>query len=565
MDQQYSVTLGRPLGISSIGDCPSLMLLQPNALNSSLSNYTCQFSILARQILSAGYLCNVQIDQFTNQLLSLQEDLPDTLRFEEPWLHRPTGIPGWPLNAQAASLHQKTHNFLVLLNRQRIEEDCMDTLPDPDATAQRARVSPGRQRVLRSCNEILLAFQFFCTRVRVGLVCWTVCQQAFNAAIILIMEMIEHNNMEHYQTVCRTYDAFREMHQLGIHSLAGAAIEKIEIMINNSKSGSTPAEKVMSKQGMTLPEFVGERGNETSRFDPLQFDMVDVKTIAGDRNDTPNPERAECASGSAFKKQKQNLTAATVQKHKAAVKKAPRNTSLPQRRASSGPWVSENLHLNLVHAFSSPATSAHNKQRAGLSSLDIESTLNDASRTASKSSASDSLHRGLPATQTATDLHDMSEAKPWAYATRSSPTGAAFPATATSSISAPPSYHPASYMQNQHGLQYSHSTSLLDSRPPSLHIASHPSSSYANSFVSSLQTTSGLHTPSVSHPVSPSLSHSQQYCLSQPQTQPQSPVWGVGFDGTMECADLALGLGTNNNGCGGEGEGRTWWGQGWNS
>ena len=71
------------------------------------------------------------------------------------------------------------------------------------------------------------------------------------------------------------------------------------------------------------------------------------------------------------------------------------------------------------------------------------------------------------------------------------------------------------------------SAGLAMSYPPSLYNPSCGSSSYAQS------TTSSLHTPSASHPVSPTLSHSQAYCISQPQTQPQSPVWG--FEGAAHC------------------------------
>lgn len=52
--------------------------------------------------------------------------------------------------------------------------------------------------------------------------------------------------------------------------------------------------------------------------------------------------------------------------------------------------------------------------------------------------------------------------------------------------------------------------------------SSYPSSTYAHSTSGS----SSLHTPSASHPVSPTLSQSQPFCMNQSQTQPPSPIWG---------------------------------------
>lgn len=102
MDQQYSMTLGRPLGISGIGDCPPPEPLTTNPTILRLSEYINTFTILARQILSSDKLTVQKIDHFTDRLLALRDTLPEMLQFDETWLDAEKNIPEWPLEAQAA-------------------------------------------------------------------------------------------------------------------------------------------------------------------------------------------------------------------------------------------------------------------------------------------------------------------------------------------------------------------------------------------------------------------------------------------------------------------------------
>ena len=102
MDEQYSMTLGRPLGISGLGDCspPHELTTDPQMLRfSEFINY---FTILARQILSNDRLNNAKIDEFTDSLRGLLETMPEMLQFDKSWLLEETKIPEWPLGAMAA-------------------------------------------------------------------------------------------------------------------------------------------------------------------------------------------------------------------------------------------------------------------------------------------------------------------------------------------------------------------------------------------------------------------------------------------------------------------------------
>ena len=71
MDQQYSMTLGRPLGISGIGDCLPPEPLTTNPIILRLDEFVNQLTVLARQILSSDRLTNGKIDNFTDRLRAL--------------------------------------------------------------------------------------------------------------------------------------------------------------------------------------------------------------------------------------------------------------------------------------------------------------------------------------------------------------------------------------------------------------------------------------------------------------------------------------------------------------
>lgn len=278
MDQQYSMTLGRPLGISSMGDCPAPVPLIQDPVIQSLSNYVSQFTILARQIMSAGHLTNGQIDSFTDQLLALKDTLPEVIRFDANWLDNEFSLPQWPLDAQAAVFYGKTHNFLILLNRQRIENDrrgSNDSAVNSSAEDDSENVPRGRERVLQSCRALLEAFDFFCTRVRAAMICWTMGQQAFNAAMILTLAVIETGDTTDIPIIERAFAHFMEMNHLSIHKLAGVACEKLAALMKQvHDETAAPKEGVMGQQGMILLEDPGLQGFVPGGFSPLAFEMA---------------------------------------------------------------------------------------------------------------------------------------------------------------------------------------------------------------------------------------------------------------------------------------------------
>ena len=257
------MTLGRPLGISSMGDCPSPESTIPNPNAVSLSNYMSHFSLLARQILSSGTLSNTQIDKYSDDLLSLHSTLTSQMRLDATWLNEDKAVPPWPLDAQASLLHAKTHNLLILLNRQRAEKE-KDR--DRSNTSRFSRMnsnnnashSPrGRERVLQSCRSLLMAFEFMKTRCEAGLTCWTMGQMAFNAAMLLTLSMLETGETKDLLPLQHVYSTFLDMNKLGIHKLAGAAVDRLGALMKEFRSDDFANQTVMGHQTMMLLEDPG--------------------------------------------------------------------------------------------------------------------------------------------------------------------------------------------------------------------------------------------------------------------------------------------------------------------
>lgn len=300
MDQHYSMALGRPLAMSSIGECAAPEPITPDPLLESLSNYTTQFTSLGREILSAGYMGNDQIDRFTDDLLSLKQTLPSPLQFDETWLNQDHVVPAWPLDAQVSILHAKTHNFLILLNQKRT-----DNFP-PKVNSSSAELSKhlsvngveyrpsGQAQVLASCRALLAVFQFLKTRVRASMISWTMGQMAFNAAMILILSMLETNDTTDLDVVRVTYSTFIEMNKLGIHKLAGAAVKKLDSLLKEVDSGDMIKEKYKLQQGMLLLEDPDSQGLSSGSFSPLSC-QLGVSAILSDR-----PGKRRISGGSEF-------------------------------------------------------------------------------------------------------------------------------------------------------------------------------------------------------------------------------------------------------------------------
>jgi len=326
IDQQYSMALGRPLAISSIGDCPLPESVVPDPVTQSIFNFISQYTLLSRQILSAGQLSNDKIDKYTDDLLMLQRTLPPGLQLDITWLNKNKPLAGWPLDVQAGMLHAKTHNLLILLNRGRTErirrnsEGTQISLGVISPATDINGIQRGRKRVLESCRALLCAFEFLHTRLRAAMIHWAIGQMAFNASMVLTLAMLETGETQDLLNVQHAYSTFLEMNKLGIHKLAGVAVERLGTLMKEFRSEDSANETVMGQQGMMLLELPEFKGTLPSSFAPLGFHLP------GASSGTPTGHRSEISHI-----QRKRMRRGPVKAPKKASKPA---RQLPDRRFS---------------------------------------------------------------------------------------------------------------------------------------------------------------------------------------------------------------------------------------
>ncbi|KAL9093055.1 MAG: hypothetical protein Q9165_004193 [Trypethelium subeluteriae] len=298
------MTLGRPLGISGIGDCPPPEPLTTDPTIRRFSEFVNQFTVLARQILSSDRLSNGKIDDFTDKLQSLWDTLPEMLQFDETWLDEEKSVPEWPLNVMAALFYGKLHNYIILLNRQRLENTQRSESPLASPTVSHdhlqypfpsvsssqqyatqyyhpqqhhqaynstypisrrqsqqqyppshsshsnhstattpsssspqsgpafsAPIPRGRPAVIVSSIALLTAFVFYSKREPQALICWSICQGAFNASMILLLDAMEMGPNESSRINMRKvhvcWRVFKGLEEHGVHKLAALARRKV--------------------------------------------------------------------------------------------------------------------------------------------------------------------------------------------------------------------------------------------------------------------------------------------------------------------------------------------------
>lgn len=146
-------------------------------------------------------------------------------------------------------LHCKIHSYLILLNRQRIENaqgasaqpsPRLQSVPIPSSIphqgVQQPKIAhssntgaptPGRCQVIESSVAVLHAFRFFYKRMAHVLVDWTIGQQAFNACMILLLDAEETGNMQHLRLWEETFAIFKHLDDNGVHKIAKLAVYRI--------------------------------------------------------------------------------------------------------------------------------------------------------------------------------------------------------------------------------------------------------------------------------------------------------------------------------------------------
>lgn len=532
-DQHYSITLNRPLAISITGNCSPPEVSCFHVSTQRLIGCYFRFNNLTREILTNTDLCKTRLDDYTHRLTSLLDSIPITIRFSTRWLEPGSTTPPWPVDAQAVSLHQQVHNYIIFLNKQRQNGpistrqnfDIVSTgFPQPGSEPQ------VNKSTLRSCREILASFQYFSSRQRRGWINWSACQQAYNAAIILASSSPRACEIDDRSRLMETYHNLSQIHQLGIHDLAKTAAENLRARL----CGNQVEPKSMDTQGpngdsVSSYRTAGLRSSTT-------YSDLESKGIANNVKSNRTASRKghakdEPTNSTPIKKARLSALSSANKGTKGSALRKCRN------KQSLSPATG-------VPASSSSALEARN--RVGPSPLYAN---NECKR---PSTAGDDLtaQLSIKSPNTASLLSPVTTDLSYPYR----------PLTSASVSAADACVLDQFYLDRQISLA---STSTVDmqpfnalaspttrpcpinypSQPPSLSSHSYPPSIYTNSIPSS------LHTPSASHPVSPMLGQGTlamvtdgqpSFCGGQPITQPQTPSWPFDADHGIENTDCLM-------------------------
>ncbi|CAE7031588.1 hypothetical protein PTNB85_04233 [Pyrenophora teres f. teres] len=315
VDEEFSMTLGRPLGISGIGTCcwPQELTTDPNIVR--FGEYINHFTLLARQILSSDRLTNPRIDEFTDALRTLSETLPETLRFDDSWANSKIDLHlgSWPLSVMATVYYCKMNTYLILLNRQRVEKQAHSsaTFNNIGTMSAFTAVNHTPSILIASSEDIISAFLFFHRREPSALVDWTIGQQAFNSCMILLLDAIERRTITYGSSKAEeALHVFKILKSNHVHIFAGCAVDKIEKgfkelhdtitqtndpdyqarvqqwnnkIISGTRQdkamlGSGGVETVMGRTGMLLIEGADLQAFVKEEFSPTSWDMPCLTT-----------------------------------------------------------------------------------------------------------------------------------------------------------------------------------------------------------------------------------------------------------------------------------------------
>ncbi|KAF2151802.1 hypothetical protein K461DRAFT_157483 [Myriangium duriaei CBS 260.36] len=267
-DQQYSMALGRPLGISAIGDCPYNEHLTTDAAMIRLTECVDQITILGRQLLGTAPLQIHRISTFTDKLQTLLDTIPEDIQFHRSWTSDASQIPEAPLDEFSAVIHLQVHSYMLLLQRQRLDTSHISSSASEHSQNQGdfsfSRTSdPSNQRALAniadSCKHVLDVFDYLFKHRQSILVDWTVKQQALTAAVVLLQDTRNVFETQHKESVETALSTFQQLSQIRTDAMSRFAVGRLTDGINKLQEAQLQRRR-SSAGGVPFPDFYSGSG-----------------------------------------------------------------------------------------------------------------------------------------------------------------------------------------------------------------------------------------------------------------------------------------------------------------
>ncbi|GAM85151.1 hypothetical protein ANO11243_031550 [Dothideomycetidae sp. 11243] len=241
MDQQYSMALGRPLGISAIGDCPFAETLTTDAAMVRVIECVDQITVLGRQIMGTAPLLTHRINNFADRLQTLLDTIPEEIQFNRSWMADTAQVPESPLDEYSAVIHLQVHGYLLLLNRQRLESNLVsgpgtasssehsqshssESMLPRTGDASQVRALSG---LVESCRHVLDVFEYLHHGRPSTLIDWAIKQQSLTAAVVLLEDMQNRSELQHRESVEAALTIFRQLAETRLDSISKFAAERL--------------------------------------------------------------------------------------------------------------------------------------------------------------------------------------------------------------------------------------------------------------------------------------------------------------------------------------------------
>ena len=506
VDQQYALLMHCPPAVTSLGDCPTPDRYCGEPMAHALWSHLCAFTTNVRTVGLQARLTVTDLAAWTNQLLQLPSGMPQSFHFDDSWLKGGILVPAWPFNTMAACLHLRMHSFVVSLSRRTLCSSQSEASWGNGATLADQGWHNAVLTMTRSCREVLRALQFLRCHSLCGSIAWTLCQQAYNAAVLLGTRS-DVSYLNDYDLVVGAHQALIEIGQIGGNDLARSLAHKLGQALGGSPTSSKAGREGQESSCKALT--TASAGALSSSLSLAPNTLAAAKSWSTSNQ----PLRNSSALKPAKKLRLSNQRSASSNNMMMSKSTYGRSLSAPGKSGKEYDVPARDIQFGRHKPSGSPnqdspprETAAEAYASAALSGVHAASSLD-----ASFSSASlvTPVTTSMEPPSDSFGFHDVS------------PTTSGWNHGDQLQTSIPLSIQ-LTYVDDGTQVQSGGSDG---SRPSPDRTNSYPSSSYADSSPSTLQT------PSISHPVSPAVTQqlaAPTYCfLAEPQ---QPPASTLGFD-----------------------------------
>ncbi|KAF4552782.1 Diphthamide biosynthesis protein 3 [Elsinoe fawcettii] len=320
IDQQFSMILGRPMGISAVGDCPFSEQLTTDAAVLRLLECIDQITVLGRQIMGTTPLASHRISNYCEKLNMVLDMLPEEVRFKSSWITNPAERPDSPLDQHSAVVYSNVHSYLIILNRQRVDTSLGSSTTSfgsigttaNQSSLEGALSSPSFtststwSSITASSALILDVFRYLHSQSSPSLVDWSVKQHVFTAVSLLLVDATARHKVDHEHSIETAVAIFHDLAETQHDELGRRAFDKLSDGLHQMRAAeqrrrsstttaSFPEYSLTAQDIRRDSQISAAAAQQYNRGNP-EHDLKSPRTVDGSMgNTTPYRNRPDAA------------------------------------------------------------------------------------------------------------------------------------------------------------------------------------------------------------------------------------------------------------------------------